>query len=92
MKHLLTKSGPPEFGTFSERKTFSNESGYEIGQIRIVSEVPYVVTAVTYENKKFTIYGLPANTPMKLIEFKNFQMKREAGQIAYLPGKKLFTV
>lgn len=92
MKHLLTKSGPPEFGTFTERKTFTNDSGYEIGQIRMVSGVPHIVTAITFENKKFTIYGLPAKTPMKLIEFKDFQMKREAGQIAYLPGKKLFIV
>lgn len=79
---------------FVERKPFTNNSGYQVGQLGTIKGKSYIVTAITYNtHTTVKVYGLPTGTPMKLDEYKDHQRRRELGQVKiYLPGTYILTV
>lgn len=79
---------------YIQRQPFINETKFEVGQIKIVNSKAFIITAITrVTDRQFKIYGLPTEQTMKLNEYKEFQKRREAGQInVYLPGTHILNV
>lgn len=84
----------PEPGKITERKPFKNNTNFYVGKPKVIGGKVMIITAITYLTPKtVAVYGMDANQPMKLEEFKDFQRRRENGQLnIYLPGKKLFEI
>lgn len=92
MKPLGIKS-QTVVGQITERKPFTNKTGLVVGSIKIIDGKPYMVTAIVrVTHTTFDIYGMDPGKVLKLQEFKDFQERREDGQInVYIPGKRLFS-
>jgi hypothetical protein len=84
----------PQKGQIVERKPFKNQTKYEIGKVVIRGGKAFIVTAIVRQTPlKFGIYALPAEATMDLRKIKDYQNRRESGQInIYIPGNKLFDV
>ena len=76
------------------RQPFKNNTGCQVGQLQKVNGKSYIITAIVYNTPKTAkIYGLVQGTPMKLDEYKEYQRRRELGQVKiYLPGTHILTV
>jgi hypothetical protein len=81
-------------GEITERKPFKNETGWYVGKVTIQKGKPFIVTAIVRQTPlRYSIYALPAEKAMDMKKFKDFQSRREAGQInIYIPGNRLFDV
>lgn len=79
---------------YTQRQPFTNNTGYHVGQVKVVNGKPVIITAIVrITDKQFSIYGMDATLPMKVDYFTDCQERRESGQInVYLPGKVLFRV
>lgn len=79
---------------FVEPKPFTNNTKYQVGQLGIVKGKQYIITAIVYNtHSTVKVYAMNPSQPMKLDKFKEFQQRREAGQInIYLPGSHILTV
>ena len=71
-------------GNYSERRPFTNTTGYEVGQIRSGN----MVTAIVPVTKTtFNIYTVPITQKVNLVALVEGQARRENGQLnTYLTG------
>lgn len=79
-------------GHIVERKPFVNQTGYEIGKVLVRGGKAFIVTAIVRQTPlRYGIYALPAESPMDLKKIKDYQNRRESGQInIYILGSRLF--
>lgn len=81
-------------GHIVERKPFTNETGYTIGKVVIQKGKAFIVTAIVRQTPlKYFIYALPAGATMDMKKIKDYQNRRENGQInIYIPGNRILEV
>lgn len=81
-------------GQITERKPFTNETGYTIGDVVIQKGKAFIVTAIVRQTPlRYAIYALPAEATMDLRKIKDNQNRRENGQInIYIAGNKILEV